>query len=240
MAPTRLTRVWVVELMEQKPRNAVTSANLHPSQEIPAESPWRLGESLDVSRPAGPGSSQAPAAAVGDGGSWLAPGVPGAVPTQDELQPPVLCPCELPGCWDPGRGAEGCALRFSSPSGCLQWEHWFCTHFLVQDPFPSLSSPGWLCFGQAPGDALGRWDAEPCCPPPPNSARAVREVGVRFLGLGSDPPHRAPTTSFSHLAWGWMCRVPFIIESLCREPRWAHPAGQNPRYRSGPLPWTPG
>lgn len=78
-------------------------------------------------------------------------------------------------------------------------------------------------------------------PSSPSSPTAVREVGVRFLGLGSDPPHRAPTTSFSHLTLGLdVPTSPSPFGSLCPEPRWAHPAHQNPQDRRGPVPWPPG
>lgn len=71
--------------------------------------------------------------------------------------------------------------------------------------------------------------------------RAVREVGVRFSGLGSDPPHRPPTTSSSRPTLGLdVPKSPSTFGSLCHEPRWAHPAHQNPQYRRGPLPWPPG
>lgn len=145
-------------LMEQKSRGVVTSADLHPSQEIPAESPWRLGESLDVSRLAQPGSSRASAAAVAGRGELAS-----------LLGSPVLLPCRMSfsqqfcvpvGCWGvgiPEMGAEGCVLHSSSPSGCLQWEHWFCTHLLE----PCRIHP--LHWAQQAGCALGRqWGSREC------------------------------------------------------------------------------
>lgn len=120
------------ELVEQRSWSVVTSANLHPSQEIPAESPWRLGESLDVSRPAQPGSSQAPAAAAGgrpELGSLL--GTVVLSPCRMGLSQHFCVPVCCRGVGIPGMGAEGCALHSSSPSGRLRWEDWFSAHFLV-------------------------------------------------------------------------------------------------------------
>lgn len=191
------------ELMEQKSQSAVTSADLHPSQETPAQSPWRLGESLDASRPAQPGSSRAPAAAVGARGelgslpgSLLgslpgSPGLLGAVTLQDELQPAALCPC-----WDTRNGAEGCVPQCSSPSGCRQWEHWFCTRSLLPCRTHALPrAHGLAVLWEAEGiqGMLRDTGMQPCSlPPSPEPLPGLSGRWAQFsglgLGLGSAPP----------------------------------------------------
>lgn len=201
-----------------------------------------------------PGTSSS----CGDGESWglswglswvspgVSPGVSSAVTLQDELRPAVLCPCVLPGCRDTKCGGRGlCPAFFQS-----QWLPavgglvLYLLSGAMQDPSPSLGSPAWLYFGTAVGIQGMPWDigmssyaAFLHLAPP----RAVREVRVRFLGLDSDPPRRAPTTSSSHLTLGLdVPTSPSSFGCLCHEPRWARPAHQNPEYQRGPLPWPPG
>lgn len=182
----------------------------------------------------------------GTAGAGVSPGDRGAVTLQDELQPADLCPCVLPWCWDTKDGGRGlCPAFFQS-----QWPPavgglvLYPFSSAVQNPSPPLGSLGWLYFGMAVGIPGMLWDTGmvnhaaflPLTPP-----RAVREMGVRFLGLGSDPPHRAPTTSSGHLTLGLDVPVfPSSFGSLCHEPHWACPAHQNPQYQRGSRPRAPG
>lgn len=126
-APTRLTRVWVqgahgAEIPECCDICRPASLTGNPSR-----------KSLEAGRVFG--RVQTCPARLLPGRLW---GELGSL-----LGSPVLSPCRMsfsqqfcvPVCCRavgvPGRGAEGCARHFSSPSGCLQWEHWFCTHFLL-------------------------------------------------------------------------------------------------------------
>lgn len=205
------------ELMEQKSRGVVTSADLHPSQEIPAKSPWRLGESLDVSRPAQPSSSRAPAAAVGGRGEL------GSL-----LGSPVLSPCRMSFsqqfcvpvcCWGVGipRTGAGLCPAFFQPQwlpavGALVL---YPSSSTVQDPSPSLGSTGWLCFGMAVGIMgmlKGHWDDEPCCLPLLNPSQGCQGGGGQVFRFGFRSPTQTPHNllQLPHLGAG-CAQVPINI-----------------------------
>lgn len=126
----------------------------------------------------------------GRGELGVPPGVAGAVTVQDE--PAILCPCSLLGCWDGRNGGRG--LFPSSPSGCLQWERWFCPYFLA----PCGIHP--LRWAHQAGCTSGRqlWDAGMPSFPPLNPSQGSQGSGgqVFRFGFGSPSP------------WGWMCPHP--------------------------------
>lgn len=246
-APTRLTRVWVqgahgAEIPGCCDICRPASLTGNPSRKS-LEAGRILGRVQTCPARLLPGIS---GGCGGTGRAGVSPGVPGAVTLQDELQPAVLCACGLLGRWDTRNGGRGLCPAFFQPqwlpaAGALVL---YPSSRAVQDPSPSLGSTGWLCFGTAVGIQGMLRDTGmtshaaflPLTPP-----RAVRKVGVRFSGLGSDPPHRLPTTSSSLPTLGLdVPTSPSTFGSLCHEPRWAHPAHQNPQHRRGPLPWPPG
>lgn len=139
----------------QKSRSVATSANPRPAQEIPAESPWRLGESLALYRPAQPRLLPGHQQRLGGRRESCThhgfSGVPGAVTPWGGLCPAVAVRRPHRAAGVLAVGAAGSALHPASPPGCLQWEHWCCTHSPVQCRIRPL--PG----AQRAGCALGAW-----------------------------------------------------------------------------------
>lgn len=107
------------ELAEQKSRSVATSANPRPAQEIPAESPWRLGEFPALYRPAQPRLLPRHWWRLRGGQESCtphgSPGVPGAVTLRGGLLPGVAvwCPHRVAGvlgCRGWGQRAVPCVL----------------------------------------------------------------------------------------------------------------------------------
>lgn len=152
------------ELLEQQGWSLATS-NTAPARQIPAESPWRLGESLALYRPAQP-----------------------QLPHGDLLGSSVLSPCGWQVCvptrvLDAGMGAAGCALYPPSPCGSQHWEHWFCSHSPVPCSIHPL--PWAVCWSWGPTDAQRHVGAAFLPSPSPSAASQCYRGGS---GCSSDPP----------------------------------------------------
>lgn len=135
-APTRLTRGWVqgahgAEMPECCDIGRPASLTGNPSP-----------KSLEAGRVSGRVQTcparPLPGTGAAVGGAGLRPGVPGAVPVQDELQAAAVCPCVMPGCWGTREGGRGlCPAFFQSrwlPAVGALVSYTFST--AVEDPSP--------------------------------------------------------------------------------------------------------